>query len=109
MIRVRDLFALADRLGGVPLLGCVPGSPAHRAGLRYGDILLSYGGHPTPHAEAYLQARVDVESQDEVVVEVFRLGSIERVVLDRTPRAPALAEGLSPAPFSWRVVRGGSC
>ncbi|HEY6033301.1 MAG TPA: PDZ domain-containing protein [Kofleriaceae bacterium] len=52
-----QLTKLATALGGLPVLGCRPGSPAARAGIRYGDVLLSVNGMPTPDWNAYVEAR----------------------------------------------------
>ena len=58
MIAKRTLFELAKTLDGLPVLGCLAGSPAALAGVRYGDILLSVNGQRTrafrrlPHHEA---------------------------------------------------------
>ena len=41
----------------MPVYGCLPGSPADVAGVRYGDVLLGVDGHPTPSWDAYLAAR----------------------------------------------------
>jgi S1-C subfamily serine protease len=39
------------------VLGCLPGSPAERAGVRYGDVLLSVDGRATPSWETFLEIR----------------------------------------------------
>jgi S1-C subfamily serine protease len=48
---------MAAALGGLPVLGCLPGSPVDRAGVRYGDVLLSVDGQRTPSWDAYIAAR----------------------------------------------------
>lgn len=48
---------MAAALGGLPVLGCLPGSPVERAGVKYGDVLLSVDGQLTPSWDAYIAAR----------------------------------------------------
>jgi S1-C subfamily serine protease len=50
------LTQVANSLHGLPILGCSSGSPAARAGLRYGDIVLSVAGQPTPSWTAFFEA-----------------------------------------------------
>ena len=67
-----DLSRLAGKLGGLPVLGCRAGSPAALAGIRYGDIVLSVNGVPTPDWGTYIEARG--LAKGEMVVEIFRGG-----------------------------------
>jgi S1-C subfamily serine protease len=98
----RDLCKIAAALGGLPVLGCRPDSPADRAGVVYGDILLSVNGRPTPDWTAFIEARS--LSTTEMVIEVFRNGQQLRldVPLSATPLDPAqllaelIAERLVP-------------
>jgi S1-C subfamily serine protease len=85
-----DLSKLAGTLGGLPVLGCRPGSPAAQVGIRYGDILLSVNGQPTPDWGAFMAARA--LDQKEMVVEVFRGGQhvTHRMQLDRSERVDPL-------------------
>jgi S1-C subfamily serine protease len=85
MLSRTTLAALALSLNGLPVYGCLPGSPADRAGVRYGDILLRVDGHATPTWDAYLTARQS--SGDAVRIALFRDGvELElELVLDRTP------------------------
>lgn len=57
MINKSNLSQLAGALSGLPVYGCLPGSPAEKAGVRYGDVLLSVDGHATPSWDAYIAAR----------------------------------------------------
>ena len=76
MIPKRSVFALAKALGGIPILGTLAGSPAARAGLRYGDVLLAVNDHPTPTVADYIEAKG--LRDDGMKVVVFR-GGAERV------------------------------
>lgn len=60
-------------MGGLPIMGCLKGSPADLAGIRYGDILLSVNGTPTPSWSEFFQARR--QSKGRIVVRVFRQGA----------------------------------
>ena len=73
MLRPTELARLATTLGGLPILGCLNGSPAEEAGIRYGDILLSINGVPTGSWDDYLQARA--QCGNKVSARVFREGT----------------------------------
>jgi S1-C subfamily serine protease len=51
------MTAMAKIYGGMPYLGSLPDSPAERAGLRWGDIVLAVNGMPTPDGDAFIAAR----------------------------------------------------
>jgi S1-C subfamily serine protease len=53
----KELAVLAAALGGLPVLGCLPGSPTERAGVRYGDVLLAIDGKPTATWDDFIEAR----------------------------------------------------
>jgi S1-C subfamily serine protease len=99
-----DLCHLAQRLGGLAVYGCLPGSSAERAGVRYGDILLGVDGLATPTWDAYILARE--HSGATIRLRLFRDGEeLELdVELDRSARLEAvelagvlgLLEGPSP-------------
>jgi len=72
LFKISDLTQLAVALGGLPVYGCLAGSPAERAGVRSGDILLSVNGRLTPSWEAYLAARAD--SGTSIRLKLFREG-----------------------------------
>jgi len=57
MIRRRQLEELAEVVQGIPVLGCLPGSTASEAGVRYGDIVLEVNGLRTVNIDDYLAGR----------------------------------------------------
>jgi S1-C subfamily serine protease len=73
MLKWEDVTRMAVRLNGVPVLGCRPGSPAARAGVQYGDILLAVNGMPTPDWGSFVEARAS--GRGRMRVEVFRAGA----------------------------------
>jgi len=102
------LTQLATSLGGLPILGCLPGSPAARAGLRYGDIVLALDGAPTPSWSAFLQASAHRDRAEQALrVRVLRHGRELELVLDlareaSSPRAvlEASVQETVPAEYS---------
>jgi S1-C subfamily serine protease len=85
LLSSEQLTKLATALGGLPVLGCRPGSPAARAGIRYGDVVLSVNGVPTPDWNAYVEARHS-RARD-MQVAIFRAGEELTIELafDSTP------------------------
>jgi S1-C subfamily serine protease len=74
-----ELSKLAGALNGLPVLGCLAGSPAAQAGVKYGDILLSLDGKPTTSWDDFLLARR--EAKGSFTVRLFRDGAeIELVI-----------------------------
>ncbi len=87
---------MAEILGGLAVYACFPGSAAHRAGIRYGDIVLSVNGRPTPDQDSYMRAR-GVHSQVASVV-IFRAGAHHTVTLDleSSPALSLRAQAMAP-------------
>ena len=78
MLSSEQLTRLATALGGLPVLGCRPGSPAARAGVRYGDVLLAVNGTPTPDWQTYIEARAQRDKAMQIAI--FRGG--EELVIE---------------------------
>ncbi len=57
MMQRKQLEKIAATVQGVPVWGCLPGSTAAEAGVRYGDIVLAVNGVPTPSIVEYLEGR----------------------------------------------------
>lgn len=88
MIAKESLFALAKVLEGIPVLGTLSGTPAARAGIRYGDVLLSVNGMRTRTVLDYIEAKALREGGMEIVV--FRSGSetVETLTYDESAPPP---------------------
>jgi C-terminal processing protease CtpA/Prc len=86
VIAKRSLFALAKALEGLPVLGALEGTPAARAGVRYGDILLSVNGIRTRTVSDYVEAKALRVEGMEIVV--FRSGEERMATLtyDASPK-----------------------
>lgn len=72
-----EIKVLARRLGGVPIWGVLPGSPAHQAGMRYGDIVVRVNGVQTPSFFDFLEAQH--ARGDRLEFEVLRRGVLLRL------------------------------
>ncbi len=89
MMNPRELHNVASILGGIPILGVLPGSPADQAGLRYGDIVTSVNGSATATFEAFLAAHDSC--RDVLSIEVFRDGQRFRLEM-QLPNARTVSE-----------------
>ncbi|MFO0676218.1 MAG: PDZ domain-containing protein [Polyangiaceae bacterium] len=114
MVTKEALFALAKALEGVPVLGTLSGSPAARAGIRYGDVLLSVNGRRTRTVLDFIEAKA--LRTDGMDIVVFRTGTekIESLTYDepseRMDPASILAEivamRIAPDEFEGEGPRG---
>lgn len=68
LLTQKQLFEMADILGGIPVLSCVPGSPSAEAGIGYGDIILSVNGMKVTSIDQYAEARKLITGKVEVVL-----------------------------------------
>ena len=73
----------AEIYEGIPVWGCVPGSPADRAGLRIGDVLLSVNGVRTKSIDAFVAERR--WANGEMRVGIVREGQEMELVLVEAP------------------------
>jgi hypothetical protein len=91
LIPRKSLFELARALEGLPVLGSLAGTPAARAGVRYGDVLISVNGRRTRTVADYVEAKNLRPDGMEIVV--FRGGAEQNadLVYDHpaTPLDPA--------------------
>jgi S1-C subfamily serine protease len=88
-----DLARLAAALGGLPVLGCLEGSPAAEAGVRYGDVLLAINGNSTATWDDFIEAR-RVASKG-FTARIFREGTeLDIAVSQRTGPLPSPLEML---------------
>jgi PDZ domain len=87
MMSRKQLEEIAEAVRGVPVWGCLPGSTAAEAGVRYGDIVLSVNGVDTPSIAEYLAAR-ELRS-DGFTLRLFRAGEELTVFVPfRVPSEP---------------------
>lgn len=82
---LEEMDSLAKAMGGLHILGCMPGSPAALVGVRYGDILLEVNGIPTPTLEAYIE--IMAAKPKHMTVRVFRGGQELSFELDLSQRS----------------------
>jgi serine protease Do len=77
--------------GGLVVTGVAPGSPAARAGIRTGDVLVASGGAPTRTFLDWEAVKLDVSPGDTVPVVIARDGRSRtvRLVVEDLPTARA--------------------
>jgi S1-C subfamily serine protease len=96
MMSRRQLEEIAETVQGIPVWGCLPGSTAAEAGVRYGDIVLSVNGMRTPTIDDYLEARKLRSDGYDLVL--FRAGEeLAIFVAFRPPADPIAALALQLA------------
>ncbi|WP_137180143.1 trypsin-like peptidase domain-containing protein [Roseomonas sp. AR75] len=71
---------------GVAISAVVPGSPAARAGLRPGDVVLEIGGERVPDARALLRRIAGVAPGQQVALRLIRDGREQQVTVRVTAR-----------------------
>ena len=101
MLKWEDVTRLATRLNGIPVLGCRRGSPAERAGVRYGDVLMAVNGVRTPDWGAYIEAKA--RNRGQMRVELFRAG--ETLTLEFA--LPAQGEAIDPGALLEELLDSG--
>ena len=105
MITKDSLFELAKALEGVPIVGCLRGTPAALAGVRYGDILLSVNGQRTRNFGDYLEAKA-LRAEGMTVV-IFRSGVEHPIELEyRRNREPADPMAVLAEVVGMRILPG---
>ena len=97
-----ELSRLAVALGGLPILGCLPGSPAARAGVRYGDVLLAVDGKPTATWDDFLEARGACVAS--FTARIFRDGTELDVEIQLRPTSPSSPTALLDELLAMRIV-----
>jgi S1-C subfamily serine protease len=106
MISKRTIFEIAAALGGIPVLGALASSPAARAGIRYGDVVLSVNGRRTRTMVDYVDGKaLRLDGMDVVI---FRGGeelSIQLVYQRSSEATPDTAAILAEL-IGMRIVEG---
>ena len=82
-------FSLKEGQGGVLVRGVEPDSPAARAGIRRGEVILSLDGRRLRTAEEYLQRERERSSGDHIQLRVLR-GKREKNISVKTSRFHAI-------------------
>ncbi len=79
LMRTPDAVKIASIYGGLAFLSSVPGSPAERAGMKPGDVVIAVNGVPTPDVAAFVDARA--RRKDGATVRFLRDGAEREVEL----------------------------
>ena len=78
-----DKEMLKDVKGGIYVKGVVDGGPAHKAGLKKGDVILKVDGNPVANMKELFQHLDYIEPDMTVQLEVYRKGKLKE--LEVTP------------------------
>lgn len=92
MFQIKDLHTLADTYGGIVIYGTLPNSPAYRAGVLFGDILLSVNGRTIDSLTTYRRVMIELGEQDSYEMEVIRGAERLTLRLDMAERAETSLE-----------------
>ena len=112
-----DSLSLAEARGAL-VSGVEPGSPADRAGLRQGDVIVALNGRRVTDANALRNQIASTRPESSVSIDLVRHGKaesvsvrlVEREQAERTGRAPAEGEpaastlGMAVSPLTPRVA-----
>ena len=79
-VRLGTIPDYSRESGGMAITGVRDGSPAAKAGLRGGDIVVKFGPHDVDDVYGYMYALEEFEPGDEVEIAVLRDG--ERLVFE---------------------------
>ena len=79
-VRLGTIPDYSRESGGMAITGVRDGSPAAKAGLKGGDIIVKFGPHDIEDVYGYMYALGEFEPGDEVEIEVLRDG--ERLVFE---------------------------
>ncbi|HMJ14181.1 MAG TPA: PDZ domain-containing protein [Polyangiaceae bacterium] len=90
-----QLQRIASTLGGIAVWTTCEGSLARAAGLRYGDVILSVNGQPTPSIRAYFRAKS--LCSEGMTLTYFRAGRTHAISipLPRAAAAPSVESSLN--------------
>jgi serine protease Do len=91
-------FSLKERQGAL-VRGVESGSPAAKAGLQRGDVLLSLNGRPLHSAEEYLQREREFSSGDTIKLRVLRGRNEEDIAVTASRFPQERADDLA-----WRLL-----
>jgi len=105
MIPKKNIFELAKALEGLPVLGALQNTPAARAGIRYGDVLISVNGVRTRTVMDYVEAK-NLRS-DGMEIVVFRAGEEKLELLYDGPATSVDPAALLAELVTLRIAPGG--